>query len=339
VLAKLAVLAVALGLVVHFGIVSPVAVAATLARPGTALAALALVFLGAQLNVLRWHLLLRWQGSPLRFGQSWQISYISYFLGSFLPGAAGSDALRALYLHRECPETRVAGFLTILFDRMLGLAALLLLALGLAACMPGEVMGNPVLAILVVVAAALLLALFATVLLASWLAPQLRRLPLPRVVRAVERLGGAAAMALAGWRGRPWRVVFCLCVGVLGHAFVAAAIVVLARAVGIRALSTEELALAGTLAVLANQVPLTPGGLGVGETSFAQICRLLAPGSAALGYGSVIFVFRLVTLLSFLPGAVALLTFRHSAGRAQAAAKAQSMADSTASTPASSSAG
>lgn len=339
VLLKLAVVAVALGLVVHFGIVSPAAVAAIFAKPGAAVAALAMVFLGAQLNVLRWHLLLRWQGSPLRFGQSWQISYISHFLGSFLPGAAGSDALRALYLHRECREMRAPAFLTILFDRILGLAALLLLVLGLAAAMPGKLLGEPVLAILVLGAAALVLALTAALPFASWLLPRLRRLPIPRIAGTAERLGGALVAALANWRGQPWRVLFCLGIGVLGHVFVAAAIILLTRAIGIRVLSTGEVGLAGTLAVLANQLPLTPGGLGVGETSFAQICRMLAPGSTAMAYGSAIFAFRLVTLLSFLPGAVALFMFRHSGGPAQAAAKARSMADSTASTPASSSAG
>jgi uncharacterized membrane protein YbhN (UPF0104 family) len=125
----------------------------------------------------------------------------------------------------------------------------------------------------------------------------------------------------------------------LGHLLVATAIVVLARASGLATLSHAETAFAGTLGVLANQLPLTPGGLGVGESSFAQIARLLAPGSGALAYGSVIFTFRLVTLVSFLPGAVALLSFRHDGGQRQAAAKAQSMADTTASSPASSSAG
>ena len=152
-LAKLAVLAVALGLVGRLGIVSPAAVVASFAQPGAALAALALIWLGAQLSVLRWHLLLHWQGSPLRFSQCWQISYISYFVGSFLPGAAGSDALRALYIQRECPETRAAAILTILFDRILGLAALLLLILGLAAAMPSAVLGSPTLVILMLGAA------------------------------------------------------------------------------------------------------------------------------------------------------------------------------------------
>jgi uncharacterized membrane protein YbhN (UPF0104 family) len=333
VLLKLCLLAVALALVVWFGVVSPAAVLAAFARPGPALVALGLILLGAQLSVLRWHWLLRWQGSPLRLGQVWQISYISWFLGSFLPGAAGGDALRALYVHRECPETRVPAFLTILLDRLLGLAALLLLALGLAAALPGQVMAQPVLAALVGLAAAGLLAMLAAVPLAAWLhqavAPALGRWPW--VAALVRELADAAGKALAGWREQPARLLACLGLGVVGHVLVVLAIVLLARGQGVMALTTGQLGLAGTLAVLANHLPLTPGGVGVGETSFAEICRLLAPGSAVVAYGSVIFAFRLVTLLSYLPGAVALLTYRRGA-----AAKARSIAASTVSTAASS---
>lgn len=339
VLVKLAVLAAAFGLMVHFSIVSPTAVTLAVANPRAVLATLVVILLGAQLNVLRWHLLLHWQGSPLRFGQTWQISYISYFVGSFLPGAAGSDALRALYLHRECPDTRTAALLTIVFDRILALGALVVLVLGLAAAMPREILRQPVLVALVLIAAAAALALIVALPLLSWLLPRAHRLWPRRLARGAEHLGQAIMRSTANWRGQPGRVTLALILGVISHALVASAIVMLARVMGVGTLSVWELALAGTLAVLANQLPLTPGGLGVGETSFAQICLLLAPGSVALASGSTIFAFRLINLVSFLPGALALLTFRHSAAASHAAAKARSSADNTSSTPASSSAG
>jgi len=299
-----------------------------------------MLVLGAQLSVLRWHLLLHWQGTPIRFRQSWQISYISFFVGSLLPGAVGGDALRALYLHRECKEMRGPAVLTIVFDRILGLAALLLLILGLAAIVPNKLLGLPVLVTLLIGATALAAALAASLPLASWMLPRLRRLPGRRLRHAAMRAAGVMALALRSWRNQPGRASLCLGIGVLGHVFVAVAIVLLARAVGDVTLSAAQVAFAGMTAVLANQLPLTPGGLGVGETSFAQICAMLAPVSGtAIAYGSVIFVFRLVTLISFLPGAVALLIFRHDDAPAHAASKAALMAESTASTPASSSAG
>jgi uncharacterized membrane protein YbhN (UPF0104 family) len=145
--------------------------------------------------------------------------------------------------------------------------------------------------------------------------------------------------ALEVWRGRPRRVLICLGLAVLSHVCVAQAIVLLARASGVHALSVLEIYFSGILAVLANQLPLTPGGLGVGETAFAQICRLLSSVNEAPAYGSAIFAFRVVTLLSFLPGSVALITFRRGGGHTPTIEGARSIADSTASTPASSSSG
>jgi uncharacterized membrane protein YbhN (UPF0104 family) len=86
--------------------------------------------------------------------------------------------------------------------------------------------------------------------------------------------------------------------------------VILAQSSATAALPATKLALAGALAVLINQVPLTPSGVGVGELGFAQLCLLMAPGTGASEYGSIMLAFRLMTLISYLPGAVALLIYR-----------------------------
>lgn len=335
-LLKSCLLALGLLLPLWLGIISPAAVVGFFTEPGPALAALGIIVLSAQFNVLRWHLLLLWQGHALPIGRVWEISYISWFLGSFLPGAVGADALRALYLHRERAEDRLPAILTILLDRLLGLASLLILAVGLAALLPAQIAAQPVLFGLVALACAGLFGLAALLPLALWLKGS--RLPWlgrwRRLSRLMEDLAEAAGKSVTGWRERPMRLLICLALGVASHALVVLAIVILARAMNMAALSGPELSLAATLAVLANQVPITPGGLGIGETSFAEICRLLAPGKAVLAYGSAIFAFRIAMLLSLMPGAVALLAYRRGAE-----AKTRSMAESTAATPSSSKAG
>jgi uncharacterized protein (TIRG00374 family) len=336
ILIKLSLLALAVALVLHFRIVTLDKVIATFVPPRAALVALGLILIGAQLSVLRWHLLLRWQGSPLPYRRVWQISYISWFLGSILPGAAGGDALRAGCILRAAAGFRVPAVLTILLDRLFGLVALLIVALAVAAVLARQIASQPVLAGLIAMAAAALLGLTTVLPFAAWLkrrlVPMLARRGHPRLARPLRIFDEAAAQS-SSWRLRPMRLFLCLGLGIAGHALVVAAIVVLAMQLGQSQLSVAQICLAATLAILANHLPLTPGGLGVGEASFAQICLLLAPGSGAVGFGSVIVAFRLVTLLSYLPGGVALLTYR------EAVANARSIAESTAVTPASSSAG
>lgn len=329
-LLKLCLLAAALCMLWSTGILTPAAVAAGFTRPGSALEALAIIMLGAQLSVLRWHLLLRWQMVPLQFREVWQISYISWFLGSFLPGAAGADALRGLYVHRASPGNRLPALLTVALDRLLGLAAILILALILGALLPAAVLAHPALGGLVALAGAGLLLLVLSMLLAPWLnrrlAPLLR--PWPRLASMARGVGDALDECLAGWRQRPLRLVTCLGLGVVGHVAVVLAIVTLALGPQGGGPGTVALGLAGTLAVLANQLPLTPGGIGVGEASFAGIIRLLEPGADLAAYGAALFAFRLVTLLSYLPGAVAFAAYRRKTRSSAARTESTSPASS-----------
>lgn len=326
-------LALALIALVWTGIVSPKAVASAFANPWSALAALVVILAGAQLNVLRWHLLLGWHGNPLSLSQVWRISYISWFLGTFLPGAAGADALRALYVHRACPEKRGVAFITIILDRLLGLAALLVAATGLFALLGGGGLPQTLYLGIGLLLSAAMLTVLAAPFIVVWFNRLLLRLlgRFPRLLRLFREFDDAARLALALWHRQPGKLIACLLLGVAGHALVLAAIVILARSAGLT-LSATQLALAGALATLVNQLPLTPGGIGVGELSFAQFCLVMAPGTELSAYGSVMLVFRLLTLISYLPGAPALLTYRPSES-------ARPMASTTASASESSSAG
>lgn len=332
---RLLLLATAIGLILWFDIVTPDAVGAALAHPWITLGCLALVLASGQTSVLRWLILLRWQGCDLRFWQVWQISYIGWFAGSFLPGAAGSDLLRVVYVHQAQPDDRMAAYMTIVVDRLLGLAALLLWILLMALPLAGTVRRSPVLGLLVAIAAGSLLALALAMPLAGRLAGWLGHRLSARagLARHVRDFGNACDLAMRGWRDNPLRLAACLGIGALGHGAIVLAIVLLAWAQTGPLLSWTELGLAGSMALLVNQLPLTPGGIGVGESSFAEICRLLRPEAATLALGSAMFAFRLVTLASYLPGAPALLLYRRGAAAKAASIAASTVSTSTASRP------
>jgi hypothetical protein len=49
-------------------------------------------------------------------------------------------------------------------------------------------------------------------------------------------------------------------------------------------------------------VPFTPAGLGIGESAFDQLCRLLAGNNTVSGYGSAFFLIRTLGYFAVLPG-------------------------------------
>jgi len=77
----------------------------------------------------RWWVVLRAFGTPLKWREAVAFSAIGLFYSLGLPGSAGGDAMRTLYVIERFPEKKLAAALSVLADRLCGLAALIL-ALG-----------------------------------------------------------------------------------------------------------------------------------------------------------------------------------------------------------------
>ena len=93
------------------------------------LAAYALTFTGIVLSVSRWRLLLEAQGATLPTRWLLRSYLVATFFNNFLPSTVGGDASRAYDCYRMTGGSRRA-MSSVLLDRLLGLLALLLLALG-----------------------------------------------------------------------------------------------------------------------------------------------------------------------------------------------------------------
>jgi uncharacterized protein (TIRG00374 family) len=111
----------------------PAAVAASLAgaSPSWLLLAVAVVILDRVANAYRWLLLLRAiePGRHIVLGAAIRVFFVSGFIGSFLPGSVGGDAVRTLALSRlQVPPADA--FASVVVDRMLGVASVLLMAAG-----------------------------------------------------------------------------------------------------------------------------------------------------------------------------------------------------------------
>lgn len=87
-----------------------------------------LAFLAAiALGALRWGKLLEVQGVEFEFVPLLKLTFLGVFFSNFLPGSVGGDAVKLFYTARKTRKT--AGILaSILLDRILGIAALLAIA-------------------------------------------------------------------------------------------------------------------------------------------------------------------------------------------------------------------
>ena len=72
----------------------------------------------------RWHVLLKVQGIRLSVARVSGLFLIGMFFNQFLPGGTGGDIVKSYYLLKETPGRRAGALLAVLFDRLIGLVAL-----------------------------------------------------------------------------------------------------------------------------------------------------------------------------------------------------------------------
>jgi uncharacterized protein (TIRG00374 family) len=72
----------------------------------------------------RWHVLLKVQGIHLSFLRLSGLFLIGMFYNQFLPGGTGGDIIKSYYLLKETPDKKAGALLAVVFDRLIGLVAL-----------------------------------------------------------------------------------------------------------------------------------------------------------------------------------------------------------------------
>ncbi len=74
---------------------------------------------------VRWHVLLKVQGIHLRLRRVMALFFIGMFYNQFLPGGTGGDIIKSYLLLKETPGKTSGALLAVLFDRVIGLVALI----------------------------------------------------------------------------------------------------------------------------------------------------------------------------------------------------------------------
>jgi hypothetical protein len=88
---------------------------------------------------------------------------------------------------------------------------------------------------------------------------------------------------------------------------------VLAGVLKIGRLDWIDYVFATSLTLVANALPLTPNGIGIGEAAFDQICRWLEHVPTGAPYSSIFFAFRAVLVGVSLTGLVSFVLYRQAA--------------------------
>jgi len=273
-----------------------------------------LLFLMLPIGALRWGLLLRALGISIPFVKLFHFVNIGMIMNMFLLGSVGGDAARGIYAWRAVGHGSARIAVSLVADRLIGLFALLSIALLFTGFNWHWMRHVPALAAL----GASLFLVFAGAIAGACAFLFASRLALPleqrlsRWPRLAQLVGHARNLVLL-IRAHPWQLLAAFAVSLAIHVCVVAAVVAIAGAVGIGRLTVADYMFAVPLTLVANAIPLTPNGLGVGEAAFDQICRWLEPAPSGAAYSSIFFAFRAISMLAYLPGFVSFALYRNTA--------------------------
>ncbi|RMD80959.1 MAG: UPF0104 family protein [Candidatus Dadabacteria bacterium] len=251
----------------------------------------ALAFAGLLIEAFRLTIVCRGEETRLPVSQSIRLVLLGTFFNYIVPGGTGGDAAKLYYLTVGNRGKGVEMATVLVADRTIAFVSLLLMILVLAA------VNAPVVASTVLLRWVVSIVFLAVVAISTltWLLLRSHALPqtLPRVVAGVFRNRWVRRAVGAVHRIGSRRVVLwgAVAVSLCGHSMVALMFLVSGAAV-FGAPPTAIVPLLGFVALLANAVPITPGGIGVGEGAFEVLFRLVGFS----GGSRLIILWRVATL-------------------------------------------
>lgn len=278
-------------------------IARMFASPGLVAIALGFVIANYALLAMRLTAIVRAAGGRLGLWVAMRFTLAAAFAGWLIPGGLGSDLTKAYLLGRAMNGDSARGIGIATLDRVLGLAALTALAVAGQLVAIETVWPRPVLRAMFLACAALLAGfgvLFAVgVMLSGRICSRVVVETggpfgvLKRVLNSIAEAGRRPGLAAAAFG---WSLV--------AQASIVAAAVVVCIALNGAMPNLVTCALV-PVGLVANALPLSPGGLGVGETVFETLFTLAGTSGGA----ETALSWRAIAVVGSLPGLLYLVSW------------------------------
>jgi glycosyltransferase 2 family protein len=252
------------------------------------------------LMAVRLHVLLLATGVRVPFFTLVRLHYLGFFFNSFMPGGAGGDIVKAVYLLRHSAEKETAATM-IFIDRLIGLIGLLLLGGTVVLFASERVQGVG----FEIGAVSLVLGAGAILFFSAWF----RRLIAYDAI--ISRLPKAAILkkvdgALLSLRMHKGTVALALAITVALQLMEVGGLYMAGAALGLhRARFTHYLAFV-PIGYLANAIPISFGGVGLMEGAFLKLFRDAGVATATQGFMLGVLA-RIIVLVWSLLGAISAL--------------------------------
>lgn len=240
--------------------------------------------MAVSLQLFRWYILVRALDLPFSLYNAFRLGMVGLFYNTFLPGSVGGDLVKAYFIAKAHPERKTRAVATVIADRVMGLFGLILFVavVGSAAWALGDpvIGGNQDLQWMVRGTAVIAGVSVVVFVLIGFLPTRRverfagRLKSIPKVGRSLAELWYVVVM----FRRRPRAVLLGVGVTAVSHvclvsAFHCAALLFPPQNAAQLATFPEHAVIA-PIGFTVQAIPISPGGVGVGEEAFARLYKI-----------------------------------------------------------------
>lgn len=275
-------------------------------KPWYALAIIGILSVSVISNSLRWHRLNSVQGINLPFSRSVIATYISIAFNNVLPGSVGGDVVRCYYVMKHFPEQKSGAILSTFLDRVSGLLGIIVITSVIALYRFDIFIANR--SLFYIISFCFGITLTAIMLFClSLLLP--RRISISHILK--QKFGhhrlfqpiASLLEAVSIYRNAKLVILESLMFSIITQLILLAVISLIINMMGLPDIPAYTDMMALAIGQIANLIPLTPGGIGMGEAAFSNVILIFNPDVIG-AYATVFFAFRLFITLIYLPGIV-----------------------------------
>ena len=316
-------LGVAVGLLAwlfYTGDLDPEVLKLPLEVPGTLAVIVCMGALCISLSGLRWWLLLGAEGITIPVLTAIRLTWIGHFWNQVIPGAVSGDLVKMFYVGRLVPERREESWTTVVADRLIGLCGLVSLSTVVALSRLELVMARTELRVAFAFMVCVLAGFIAAVVVlalgmgTTWRITAWARGRAPKAAESMSRFYRTFRRLLT----KPGRLLAAFAISVFAHCMTVG-YAALFGSLFTDAFEVSEYFALVPIALFSNAIPLSPGGIGIGEKVLAQLLTWAgasgsaAPASLAKAGVSIMIWMRLVFYSLAIVGGVLYAVYRQPA--------------------------
>ncbi len=275
---------------------------AKLIVPEIILAGVGLVFFNVFVVSERWRQLFLTQGLFLTRWETFKLSMIGIFFNIVMPGGVGGDLIKGFYFVKQNPRSRTSAMSSVLMDRILGLYAMICMALFAMLSHFDYITNQNALWMMFIfvsglflIASSGLVFLFSSVGVRFFQIPQLARLPLrEKFLKLFE--------SFKSYRAHLGTISSALVLSVIAQSLSIFFLFYVGNKSGLLDLPLSVYFFLAPLGFMATAIPISPAGVGVGQAAFLFLFNIYSGQETEIG-SVIITVMQLINFLTGLAGA------------------------------------